>query len=61
MIISSGGNQVNYIQAVSEIVGSLIKAYEAQVSINLSKIKAEVHDLCKQREALSEYFKIAII
>lgn len=26
-----------------------------------SKIKAQVHDLCNQREALSEYFKIAII
>jgi len=26
-----------------------------------SKIKAQVHDLCNQRKALSEYFKIAII
>lgn len=26
-----------------------------------SKTKAEVHDLCKQREALSDYYKIAII
>ena len=32
----------HYIQAVSETVNALIKAYDSQVSINLSKIKAEI-------------------
>ncbi len=32
----------NYVNAITEIVNSVIKAYEAQVSINLSKIKGEI-------------------
>lgn len=32
----------NYLNAVTEIVNSVIKAYEAQVPINLSKIKSEI-------------------
>lgn len=32
----------NYVNAITEIVSALIKAYETQVSINLSKIKSEV-------------------
>lgn len=32
----------HYVQAVAEVISALIKAYEAQVPINLSKIKAEV-------------------
>ncbi len=32
----------HYVQALAEVVNSLINAYEAQVPINLSKIKSEV-------------------
>lgn len=32
----------HYVQAVAEVVNALIKAYDAQVPINLSKIKAEI-------------------
>lgn len=39
---SSRVEQEHYIQALSEVVSSLIKAYEAQVPINLSRIKSEV-------------------
>ena len=38
MLASSGGELV----AVAEIVSSLIKAYDAQIPINLSKIKADM-------------------
>ena len=44
MLASSVGllSHEYYVQAVTEIVNALIKAYDAQVSINLTKIKAEV-------------------
>ncbi len=43
MLGNSGrGDQEQYIHALAEIVGCLIKAYEAQVPINLSKIKSEI-------------------
>jgi elongator complex protein 3 len=32
----------NYVNAITEIINAVIKAYEAQVPINLSKIKSEV-------------------
>ena len=35
-------NQSNYVNAISEIVSGLIAAYEAQVPINLNKIKVEM-------------------
>eukprot|EP00607_Mallomonas_marina_P000536 CAMPEP_0182424678 /NCGR_PEP_ID=MMETSP1167-20130531/10913_1 /TAXON_ID=2988 /ORGANISM="Mallomonas Sp, Strain CCMP3275" /LENGTH=550 /DNA_ID=CAMNT_0024604665 /DNA_START=93 /DNA_END=1741 /DNA_ORIENTATION=+ len=35
-------NQERYVQAISEVVSALIKAFEAQVPINISKIKGEV-------------------
>lgn len=35
-------DQERYVQAISEIISSLIKAYEAQIPINLSKIKGEM-------------------
>lgn len=34
-------SQARYLQCIAEIVSALIKAYESQVSINLSKIKQE--------------------
>ena len=40
--LSSGLNQSHYVNAVAEVVSALIVAYDAQVSINLSKIKGEV-------------------
>ena len=44
MLASAAGlvSQVDYIQAVAEVVNALIKAYEAQVPVNLSKIKVEI-------------------
>jgi elongator complex protein 3 len=41
---TSFGNAPNdlYVQAVTEVVNALIKAYDAQVTINLSKIKSEI-------------------
>ena len=49
---SSAGvvEQESYVMAVTEIVSALIKAYEVQVPINLSKMKGEVsrkHKLVK--------------
>lgn len=43
MILTAHGNvnQKNYINCVTEIVSALIKAFESQVPINLSKIKHE--------------------
>jgi hypothetical protein len=35
-------DQERYVIAVSEVVGALIKAYELQIPINLSKIKNEM-------------------
>jgi elongator complex protein 3 len=35
-------SQAAYVQCVAEVVGQLIKAYEAQIPINLSKIKGEL-------------------
>lgn len=35
-------SQENYLNAVTEIINSVIKAFEAQVPINLSKIKSEI-------------------
>eukprot|EP01039_Chlorochromonas_danica_P004650 gene4650-5092_t len=32
----------NYVNAITEIVNALIKAYEAQVPVNISKIKSEI-------------------
>lgn len=40
--LGQGLNQSGYVNAVAEIVGALITAYEAQVPINLSKIKGEM-------------------
>lgn len=34
--------QEHYVQAVAETVSALVKAYEAQVPVNLSKIKSEI-------------------
>jgi histone acetyltransferase (RNA polymerase elongator complex component) len=44
MLASAGGLvcHVDYTQAVAEVVNALIKAYEAQVPVNLSKIKVEI-------------------
>lgn len=44
MIAPSAGlvSQENYVNAIAEIINSLVKAYEAQVSVNLSKIKSEI-------------------
>lgn len=41
-LASSLPNQSNYVNAVAEIVSGLIAAYEAQVPINLNKIKVEM-------------------
>ena len=37
--LATGSGHEIYIAAVNEVVNSLVKAYEAQVPINLSKIK----------------------
>ena len=37
----SGQSALDYSNAVSEVVGSLIKAYEAKIPVNLSKTKTE--------------------
>ena len=44
MLASAAGlvSQVDYSHAVAEVVNALIKAYEAQVPVNLSKIKVEI-------------------
>ena len=44
MLAAASGmvNQADYLQAVTEVVHSLIRAYEAQVPVNLSKIKVEI-------------------
>lgn len=44
MLPASAGlvSHEHYIQAVAEVISALVKAFEAQVPINLSKIKAEV-------------------
>lgn len=44
MLASAAGlvSSVDYSHAVSEVVNALIKAYEAQVPVNLSKIKVEI-------------------
>lgn len=34
--------QESYVTAIAEIVSALVKAYELQVPINLSKIKGEI-------------------
>lgn len=39
--IGDSQSQAKYVQCISDIVGSLIKAYESQVAVNLSKIKQE--------------------
>lgn len=35
-------DQERYVLAVSEVVAALVRAYEAQVPINLSRIKGEM-------------------
>jgi hypothetical protein len=35
-------DQERYVLAVSEIIAALIKAYDAQIPINLSRIKGEM-------------------
>lgn len=40
--VSTLTNQESYVRAVAEVISQLIKAYEAQVAINLSKIKSEI-------------------
>lgn len=35
-------DQARYVHAVSEIVTALVRAYEAQMPINLSRIKGEM-------------------
>lgn len=35
-------DQARYVRAVSEIVTALVRAYEAQMPINLSRIKGEM-------------------
>jgi hypothetical protein len=40
--LGPGLTQSGYVNAVGEIVGALITAYESQVPINLSKIKSEM-------------------
>ena len=44
MLSASTGSDSHehYVQAVTEVVNALVKAYDAQVPINLSKIKSEV-------------------
>jgi elongator complex protein 3 len=44
MLAPSAGlvSQENYVNAISEVINALIKAFEAQVPINLSKIKGEI-------------------
>ena len=34
--------QEHYVNAVAEVVAALIKAYEAQIPVNLSKLKGEM-------------------
>lgn len=38
---SNPASQANYVQCLAEIVSALVKAYEAQQVINLTKIKHE--------------------
>ena len=40
--LMSGQSALDYSNAVSEVVGSLIKAYEAKIPVNISKAKTEV-------------------
>jgi elongator complex protein 3 len=40
--VSTLTDQESYVRAVAEVISQLVKAYEAQVAINLSKIKAEI-------------------
>jgi hypothetical protein len=44
MLAPSAGlvSQENYVNAIAEVINALIKAFEAQVPINLSKIKGEI-------------------
>lgn len=44
MLAPSAGlvSHESYVNAIAEVINSLIKAYDAQVSINLSKVKGEV-------------------
>lgn len=39
VIVGGSQNQESYVHAIAEIINALIKAFEAQVPINLSKIK----------------------
>jgi hypothetical protein len=41
-VATSLPNQSYYVNAIAEIVTSLVAAYEAQVPINLNKIKVEM-------------------
>ena len=40
--VSTLVDQESYVRAVAEVISQLVKAYEAQVAINLSKIKQEI-------------------
>ena len=40
--LMSGQSALDYSNAVSEVVGSLIKAYETKIPVNISKAKTEV-------------------
>lgn len=44
MLAPSAGlvSQENYVNAIAEVINALVKAFEAQVPINLSKIKGEI-------------------
>ena len=65
--VGQGLHQSGYVNAVAEIVGALITAYEAQVPINLSKIKGEMarkHKLDIDEYLLPHnqlYFRLAYI
>lgn len=41
-LVAGRASQENYVHAIAELINALIKAYEAQVPINLSKIKNEI-------------------
>ena len=39
---AGSASQENYVNALAELMNAMIKAYEAQVPLNLSKIKSEI-------------------
>lgn len=59
--VSTLTNQESYVRAVAEVISQLIKAYEAQVAINLSKIKSEISKKHKLGVLYIQNFPLPVI